>query len=272
MAKPSKFFRVAVEGATTDGRNIERNWITQMAKNFDPTKYGARIWMEHLRGTLPDSPFRAYGDVLALKSEEVDIGGQKKMGLFAQIDPTPDLVNMTKDRQKIYTSIEINQKFADTGEAYLVGLGVTDSPASLGTEVLQFAAQNPAASPFAGRKQSPENLFSAATEVVIEFEEDDGSNLFTKTMKELLAKFTKRETTNDNRFAEVTEVLGEIVETVVEQSATYAAQTELADLRKKHDALQVEFTSLKSALDREPGNQPQRPAATGGGTEKQTDC
>ena len=52
----SKFFRVALEGATTDGRKIERSWIQQMAKNFDPQKYGARIWMEHIRGTLADSP------------------------------------------------------------------------------------------------------------------------------------------------------------------------------------------------------------------------
>ncbi|HEJ9876616.1 TPA: GPO family capsid scaffolding protein, partial [Pseudomonas aeruginosa] len=27
----SKWFRIAVEGATTDGRNIERDWIEQMA-------------------------------------------------------------------------------------------------------------------------------------------------------------------------------------------------------------------------------------------------
>jgi hypothetical protein len=124
----SKFFRVALEGATTDGRKIERSWIEQMAKNFDPIKYGARIWMEHIRGTLPDSQFRAYGDVKALKAEEVTIDGVKKLGLYAQIEPTPDLVTMTKAKQKIYTSIEINEKFADSGEAYLVGLGVTDSP------------------------------------------------------------------------------------------------------------------------------------------------
>jgi hypothetical protein len=31
---------------------------------------------------------------------------------------------------------EVNPKFADTGEAYLMGIGVTDSPASLGTDVL----------------------------------------------------------------------------------------------------------------------------------------
>ena len=44
-AKPlkSRFFRVATEGATTDGRAITREQIDQMAKNFDPAKYGARV-------------------------------------------------------------------------------------------------------------------------------------------------------------------------------------------------------------------------------------
>ena len=149
MAQKSKFFRVAVDGATTDGRTIDRSWIEQMARNFDPQKYGARIWLEHIRGIYPDSDFRAYGDVTAVKAEEVTIDGKKKLALFAQIAPLPDLVAMTtKNKQKVYTSIEVNPKFADTGEAYLVGLGVTDSPASLGTDVLSFAAQNPKASRF----------------------------------------------------------------------------------------------------------------------------
>jgi hypothetical protein len=163
----SKMFRVATEGATTDGRVIAREWLTQMATAYDPKKYGARIWLEHIRGIVPDSPFRAYGDVLALETQEVEDG---KLALFASIEPTPDLVALTKAKQKIYTSIEINEKFADTGAAYLVGLGITDSPASLGTEILAFSAQNPTASPYAGRKHDAGNLFTAAIESTIEFE------------------------------------------------------------------------------------------------------
>ncbi|HWX02446.1 GPO family capsid scaffolding protein, partial [Collimonas sp.] len=151
-APKSKFFRVAVEGATTDGRVIDRAFIEQMAANFDPQVYGARIWVEHLRSTWADGAFKAYGDVTAVKAEEVELGGVKKLALYAQISPTPELVAMNKARQKIYTSIEINPKFSDTGEAYLVGLAVTDSPASLGTEVLSFATKNTG------------NLFSVAEE------------------------------------------------------------------------------------------------------------
>lgn len=58
----SKFFRVAVEGATTDGRQIERQWLVDAAETYSQNTYGARVWIEHMRSMLPDSPFRAYGD------------------------------------------------------------------------------------------------------------------------------------------------------------------------------------------------------------------
>ena len=135
-SQKTKWFRVATEGATTDGRAIQRVWIEQMAKNFNPAKYGARVWIEHMRGMLPDSAFAAQGDVLALRTQEVEDG---KLGLFAQIKPLESLIAMNKAGQKLYTSIEVDPNFADTGEAYLVGLAVTDTPASLGTELLTFA-------------------------------------------------------------------------------------------------------------------------------------
>ncbi|WP_255213531.1 GPO family capsid scaffolding protein, partial [Burkholderia pseudomallei] len=143
MASKTKFFRVAVEGATVDGREIKREWLSQMAKHYDPTLYNARVNLEHLKGWAPLSstnPFGSYGDVIALKTAEIEDGPLKgKMALFAQIDPTDELVALSKKRQKIFTSIEINPDFADIGEAYLVGLAATDDPASLGTEALQFA-------------------------------------------------------------------------------------------------------------------------------------
>ena len=157
----AKWFRVATEGATTDGRNISREHLEQMAKNYDPTKYGARIWIEHFRGLLPTSSFNAMGDVLELKTEE---NGEQKLGLFALIDPTDELVGFNKQRQKIYTSIELDPRFADTGEAYLVGLGVTDSPASLGTQALQFSATDKN-DQFVSRKFRSGNIYSDPIEL-----------------------------------------------------------------------------------------------------------
>ena len=74
MAAKSKFFRVGTEGDTADGRKIERSWIQQMADHFDRNLYGARVWLEHLRSPYPDSAFKAYGDVLAVKADELADG------------------------------------------------------------------------------------------------------------------------------------------------------------------------------------------------------
>ena len=46
----SKWVRIFCEGATTDGRTIERAWIEQMAASYDPNTYGARLNCEHIRG------------------------------------------------------------------------------------------------------------------------------------------------------------------------------------------------------------------------------
>jgi hypothetical protein len=274
--KQSKFFRVAVEGATTDGRVIDRGFIEQMAANFDPQVYGARIWMEHLRSTWSAGEFKAYGDVTAVKAEEITLGGAKKLALFAQISPTPELVAMNKARQKIYTSIEINPKFADTGEAYLVGLAVTDSPASLGTEVLSFAALHPESNPFAARKQSPENLFTAAEETALEFEdipqpEPEGIKL-SDTLKNLLNRFSTKTTSDDTRF-------GELVD-AVETLATHAnlSADEFSEEKKRIDTLEAalkqtteDFAAFKQQVESTDANPTHRPTAAGGDGVAETD-
>ncbi len=166
----SKWFRVAVAGDTTDGREIQAEWIIQMAQNYNPDVYGARINIEHFRSVFPDGVFGAYGDVLALKTEKVTIDGEEKDALFAQIEPTQSLIELNKKKQKVYTSIEVDENFANKGSAYLVGLAVTDSPASLGTEMLTFAA-TAKVNPLTDKKQKPENLFTAAVETQLEFED-----------------------------------------------------------------------------------------------------
>jgi hypothetical protein len=275
MATKSNFFRVATEGATTDGRQIERIWIEQMAKNFDPKKYGARIWLEHYRGVLPDSSFKAYGDVLAVESREVEDG---KLALFAQIEPLPELVAMNKAKQKIYTSIEVHPQFSDTGEAYLTGLAVTDSPASLGTDVLTFAQQKPAASPFAGRKSDPAALFSEAIAVDLSFDDaQDESGLaakFTASLKTVVDKFSTKGKNDDARFAEVLGAFEKFGELATQQAQAHdnLAQDH-AKLSKDFTALQTAHTDLVKTLEgTTAGNHSQRPPATGGKGALQTDC
>ncbi|MCW2395195.1 hypothetical protein M2336_001874 [Sphingobium sp. B1D7B] len=145
MAK-TKFFRVAVEGQTVDNRAISRQMIQEMADSYNPATYAARINCEHLRGYSPDGPFNAWGTVDGVKAEQIDlqIGGktEKRLALFASFDVTDEAQRYNQAGQKLFSSVEIQPDFAGTGKAYLVGLAFTDSPASLGTEVLKFSTRD----------------------------------------------------------------------------------------------------------------------------------
>lgn len=266
----SKFFRVAVEGATTDGRNIERQWLVDAAETYNPNTYGARVWLEHFRSVLPDGPFKAYGDVVALKTEEVDVAGKTKLALFAQIEPTADLVALNKARQKIYTSIEISPKFADSGRAYLDGIAVTDSPASLGTEMLAFSAQHPDANPLKSRKNAPDNLFSEAIEVALEFEEVTDSeskvaNLFSRVM-EALGKSKDKAVKDDAQFSELADAIEALATHAKEQGEAFTEEVAArTDLVEKLTKLTTNFNDLVKRLgETEDHSQKHRPTATGG--------
>jgi hypothetical protein len=271
----SKFFRVAVEGATSDGRVIDRAMLEQIAASYDPKIYGARINIEHMRGYSPNSDFRAYGDVLAVRTEEVEVGGARKLALFAQIDPTQELIDLSKKRQKIYSSMEVRPKFADTDRAYLVGLAVTDNPASLGTEMLEFAARNPAASPFASRKEQKDDLFTAAEEVALEIEDapDDGmATRFRTLLAGALARFGTKSGTDDARFAAVAEGFEDIGDTFERHATDTATRLSAAD--KAIGELKTQIADLQTkyaVLDNTPAGK-QRPQAHGGNGAIKTDC
>ncbi|WP_343629079.1 GPO family capsid scaffolding protein [Comamonas aquatica] len=277
MPQKSKWFRVATEGATTDGRAIERSWIEQMAKNFSQAKYGARVWIEHMRGLLPDSAFAAQGDVVAVKAEAVEDG---KLALFAQIKPLESLVAMNKAGQKLYTSIEVDPNFAGTGEAYLVGLAVTDSPASLGTELLQFAQQHPTASPLAHRKTNANTLFTAGQEFTLELEEATAPSTAPadpSVFNTVVAAFAKALGLSAAPAASTpaTPAATAPAAFTAEQQAGVAQALEglkafgqqqiaaMDALRGDFSALSAQHTELVTKLSQQPAD-PTRPAASGG--------
>lgn len=283
MAKKAKRFRIGVEGATTDGRTIERSWLEQMAANYDPAVYTAVINMEHIKGYTPDSAFRRFGVVDALDTEEISDGLLKgKLGLYAVINPTDELVTMTGNMQKLFTSMEIRPEFADTGEAYLIGLAVTDDPASLGTEMLQFSA-SASANPLANRKQHPDNLFTAATETVIEFEDvaDEKPSLFSRVS----ALFSNKQKSDDTRFSDVhravelvateQQAFSQRIETALSEQAS-SLQVQLSAEAAAREQLQADFSQLQAQLSREDGRQDFRPRTPGNGNSNsqdvRTDC
>ena len=261
----AKKFRVAKEGATTDGRKISREWLEQMAASYDPKTYGARINLEHIKGLHPESAFKAYGDVLALSTEEEN----GTLYLLAEINPTDDMVEMNRKRQKVYTSIEVDLDFSDSGEAYLVGLALTDSPASLGTEMLEFSA-SAEVHPYADRKLKPENLFTAAVLTAFEFteatESDDG---LVAMVKSLFTKQDENQEKDQQAFSgEVSEALEEFAKSV---ERNFVSKETYSALEAKLEKLSGEHTDFVQKMNSTPSTPP-RTQATGGDKEHVTDC
>jgi hypothetical protein len=265
----TKFFRVAVEGATVDEREIKRDWLTQMAAQYDPALYAARVNVEHIKGYAPlsaNTPFGAYGDVVALEAREVGDGPLKgKMALYAQIDPTDDLIALSKRRQKVYTSIEVNPDFADTGKAYLVGLAATDDPASLGTEALRFAT----------RRSS--NVFSAPCETSIEADDrHEASSL----LSVVTGIFARNRSAEQHRDSDTRRALEEVANFTLAQSRDIAsmrvelstAVQDAADAKARATEAAAAIETLKAQLSSTEDATPQRPRSTGSTTDLCTDC
>ncbi|EOC1352531.1 GPO family capsid scaffolding protein [Cronobacter dublinensis] len=274
---------MGVEGDTCDGRVISAGDIQEMAASFDPRVYGCRINLEHLRGILPDGVFNRYGDVVELKAEKIDDDSalNGKWALFAKIAPLDNLVDMVGKGQKVYTSMEIQPNFANSGKCYLVGLAVTDDPASLGTEYLEFC-RTAKSSPLNRFKASPENLISAATLAELEFE-DQPETVFTALTDKVKAIFSRKQASDDARFKDVHEAVTTVTEHVQENLS--ATEQRLAAMENAFSALKQDVTSqttqtsqaltdLKTSLDNtESFTQPRRTQATGGeGDSLSTNC
>lgn len=267
-----KKFRVAVEGQTTDRRAISRQDIMDMAKNYSQSTYGARIWMEHIRGYYPSSDFKAYGDVISCSTEEIADGALKgKLALYAEIEATPDMVALAKAKQKVYFSVEIQTDFPVVGGAYLVGLGFTDSPATLGTEYITFSstAQN---NPLNARKQKPENFISTA-EDCWEFIEEPTNNepsLFSKIM----AKLKPKEEKTQANFSDVEKCFEEVTKYCTDLKTTVDnLGKQLTKVETEFAAEKQAFATFKTKIDgTPPANYTQRPSATGGDGLQMTDC
>ena len=126
--------RLGTSGATIDGRVIDPEWLVAMAANYDPAVYTAVINWEHRNWA------GNFGKVVSLEVRDVE---DDKKALYGVLAPNEYLVEQNKNGQSLFTSMEINLDFADTGEPYLSGLAVTDRPASLGSTELRFNKQDP---------------------------------------------------------------------------------------------------------------------------------
>ncbi|HEC2615812.1 TPA: GPO family capsid scaffolding protein [Raoultella ornithinolytica] len=265
-AKPRKKFRVAVSGNTVDGREIQPQHLRDAAANYSPEVYGARVNIEHYLSMFPGSDFGAMGDVVALSTEDITDGPLAgRTALYAEIEPSDRMVQMTNKGQKVYSSIELHPQFALNGKAYVVGLAMTDTPASLGTERLKFAAQQRASVMVFNNQQGEAPMFTEALEAeVIELaaqRSDEGKQWFNRVMG-ILGKGQK---TDDQRFGQVHQA----VEAVAQSQVDLGEQFSTAEQERQQDKaaiqkLTTDLAALRQQLEGTDGNFNQRQPANGG--------
>ncbi|WP_140920176.1 GPO family capsid scaffolding protein [Limnobaculum xujianqingii] len=241
----TSWIRIATEGETVDGRVIEAQWLIDMAETYDPNVYTAMLWPEHERW------YGSCGEVLELHSEPVD-GLQR---LFAKMCPSVDLIRANQNGQLLFCSIEPTEtlNFRGTGKPYLEGLGVTNEPASIGTERMRF-------------KSKKNGRIYGALEPLVISEVTEGTNVTAKQKtKEAGKKSTflrlfniqddtpEPETEGDKSVEEkltaIAEVLADLL-TRVEKLETDKADT--ADVEKIEEAvtdIEETVTEVKEVVD-----------------------
>ncbi|EJL9550480.1 GPO family capsid scaffolding protein [Salmonella enterica] len=264
--KPArKKFRVAVSGSTIDGREISDELLKAAAKNYDPTVYGARVNVEHIKSIFPNSELCAMGDVTALSAEDITEGPLAgRVALNAEIEPTDRMKKLTDEGKKIYSSIELYPDALD-GKPYIMGLAMTDTPASLGTERLKFAAQQREQVMKFSNQHTEAPMFTEAMEAeIIELAEqrsEEGKQWFSRVM-ELIGKGRK---SDGEQFSQVREA----VEGVAQSHADLLDR--FNDMSRQHDSdhktiekLSTELTTLRDQLASQDGDTKDRFRATGG--------
>ena len=260
-AQTTEWRIIGVSGDTIDGRAISAAELQEMAEQYDPEIYGARINLEHFRFLFPQWE-GGYGDVLALKAEPWH-KDKSKTALLAKLAVLPALQELWDEGQKVYTSMEIVSPFADTGKAYLAGLAITDTPASLGTTAnFSAASQQAGSTQFSAYRltetQEPRTMSADNTQPKDQpLTEKAAEGLFAR----LLAGFTKSEPAPEPLEAQPVpeakqsesnaeySAAVELVEKMMHQQAE--ADKAFAALSQKHEKLQQDFAALLERLETE---------------------
>ncbi|HBA9511443.1 TPA: GPO family capsid scaffolding protein [Escherichia coli] len=266
--KKSKKFRIATEGVTVDGRTLSRQQIQDMAASYDRNVYAAGINIEHLRSACPNSLFRNYGEISALSTEEISTGQLAgKLALNAEIEVEDGLVALFSSGQKRYPSIEYHPNFTGTGRAYCLGLGFTDTPASLGTQIVKFSTTQ------------TENQFAVGEQVSVEFADTDQPD--NSERPGLLARigemFSSSKKHDDERLTGIEQAIELMAGKLVEVSEKLSAQPQptkpdTQDSGSEAEQLRNKIAQLEEKLSTLDGSNIHRFTATGGQAEIKTDC
>ena len=246
--------RIGLSGATIDGRVIPAEWLKQAAKNYNTDVYTANLNYEHR------SYYGNFGQVVELKTEEEN----GKTALYAKIRPDADLLYLNKQGNKLATSMELIDKFSDTGEAYLTGLAVTDNPSSLGTQQFNFTRKDQSQvfisepsevgtfkedSTSDDDSESELNLFSRlANKLGFKVVEDDQADDSSDDDTEAKALFTQLKTAIESiKAPDLASLFSKEEGTKLQENFT-ALQDENKSLKAEHESLKEKFSSLETKL------------------------
>lgn len=243
---------VLSSGNTIDGRSVSDQMIDDMVSGYDKNTYNARINIEHQTWGM------RLGSVEALKSDVVD--GVKKM--YAVLSPNDYFLSLIQAGQKLHTSVEIQPNFAGTGKSYLIGLALTDSPASLGTTELKLSHNGSAVQAY-------------STNEVIEVPSKPDQSLFSLFKKEpqkmdkdtasILNQLSQQMNQTAQLLASAEQKLSAHIAPTAAPTPPATEQTAAAELTKLTDevaALKLELSELKTALSNT-SNEPHRDPAAG---------
>lgn len=268
-----KKFRVAVSGSTVDGREISPVHLREAAENFNPDVYAARVNVEHYLSPCPSSEFSAMGDVTALSTEDITEGPLAgRTALYAEIEPTERMKQLVADGKKIYSSIELHPQFSVNGRAYLVGLAMTDTPASLGTERLKFTAQQRQAVMTFNSVQGEAPLISEAIESEIiemaEQRQEEGTQWFNRVMG-IIGRGRKADDASFSRIQEAVEGVATSQADIIDRFN--ALETRHQQDSQKITLLTTELAALKEKLRTQDGDPQNRFTATGAASDQLAD-
>jgi len=277
--KKSQFFRCFVAGNTiSDGRQITPEMIDEVVSTFNVATYAPRINIEHIAGYSPEPPFNGYGTVTAVKAQvdDITINGkvEKRKALYAQVDGNAQLVQLAANDQKPFPSVELTPSYAGCGKVGLIGLAFTDTPASIGTQALQFSRTSPGtlftagADPvdFGFQTDPADPSAGAFSAMKAFFTQMMGGGATPVTTPPVPANANPPAAANDNEFArQMREGLG-----LINASIVALGEKQAADI----DAVRTEFGTLKTRIEQTDASGFSRPPATGTLTDAQyaTDC
>lgn len=130
----------------------------------------------------------------------------------------------------------------------MVGLAVTDSPASLGTDMLQFAAK--AENPFESKSSIKTTCLQLQLKQNLNLKKSKNQSFGAGLVGTIRNLFKKQEQATTESFTNTEQAILEIAQQTAEQGSEVTnLQTSYNELKQKHDQLATDFSQLQSKLD-----------------------